>query len=102
MQSRIYLASMFALALGCREDAESPTAPDSGPALATTAVAALTLRQVSAGGYHTCGVATNLRAYCWGLNDNGQLGDGTTTNRSRPRAGSRSCRSARPTTTPAA
>jgi alpha-tubulin suppressor-like RCC1 family protein len=101
MQSRIFsggshpgwlprpFASMFALALiaaavGCREDAESPTAPDSGPALAVAATTALTLRQVSAGGYHTCGVATDLRAYCWGLNNNGQLGDGTTTNRSRP------------------
>jgi alpha-tubulin suppressor-like RCC1 family protein len=85
------LASMFALALmtaavGCREDAESPTAPDAGPALAVTATTALTWRQVSAGAFHTCGVATDLKAYCWGLNRNGELGDGTTANRSRPTA----------------
>jgi alpha-tubulin suppressor-like RCC1 family protein len=103
MQSRIFscgchpgwlprrLASLFALALmtaavGCREDAESPTAPDAGPALAVTATTALTLRQVSAGAFHTCGVATDLRAYCWGLNRNGELGDGTTMSRSRPTA----------------
>ena len=72
MQSRIvYVASVLALVLGCREGAESPTAPDSGTPLAIAATTAFTLRQLSAGGYHTCGVATDLRAYCWGLNDNG-------------------------------
>jgi len=35
-------------------------------------------RQVDAGLYHTCGVSyPDNRAYCWGLNDHGQLGDGT-------------------------
>jgi alpha-tubulin suppressor-like RCC1 family protein len=37
----------------------------------------LSLRQVSAGLVHTCGVTTNNRAYCWGPNT-GRLGDGTT------------------------
>jgi alpha-tubulin suppressor-like RCC1 family protein len=40
--------------------------------------------QVSAGQAHTCGVATTGDAYCWGFNGNGQLGDGTTTNRLTP------------------
>jgi len=31
---------------------------------------------VSAGGSHTCANATR-GIYCWGLNDEGQLGDGT-------------------------
>jgi alpha-tubulin suppressor-like RCC1 family protein len=31
---------------------------------------------VSAGGSHTCGVRTNHRAYCWGSDAFGQLGDG--------------------------
>jgi alpha-tubulin suppressor-like RCC1 family protein len=35
--------------------------------------------QVSAGARHACGVTVVNRAYCWGPNSFGQLGDGTTT-----------------------
>ncbi|MGH7572209.1 MAG: RCC1 domain-containing protein [Gemmatimonadota bacterium] len=31
---------------------------------------------ISAGDFHTCGVATLGNAYCWGFNDTGQLGKG--------------------------
>src|SRR5206468_198107 len=40
--------------------------------------------QISAGRYHTCGVASDNRTYCWGNNGSGQLGDGSTTNRTAP------------------
>lgn len=44
----------------------------------------LRLRNVSADGYHSCGVTTNGLACCWGFNGNGQLGDGTTTDHLGP------------------
>jgi alpha-tubulin suppressor-like RCC1 family protein len=47
-------------------------------------VGGLTFTQVVPGYYHTCGVTTGKRAYCWGLNNSGQLGDGTPTDRLRP------------------
>jgi alpha-tubulin suppressor-like RCC1 family protein len=39
--------------------------------------------QSTSGGY-SCGVTTDNKAYCWGLNFDGQLGDGTTTQRVKP------------------
>ena len=35
---------------------------------------------------HTCGITTSGRAYCWGLNDYGQIGDGSTAPRALPTA----------------
>lgn len=41
--------------------------------------------QVDAGSFHTCGLGyTDKRAYCWGNNNNGQLGNGTVTSRLTP------------------
>lgn len=39
---------------------------------------------VSAGLYHTCALRTDGTVSCWGKNETGGLGDGTTTNRSLP------------------
>jgi alpha-tubulin suppressor-like RCC1 family protein len=41
-------------------------------------------KNVSAGWYFTCGVATDSRAWCWGSNFTGQVGDGSTTTRLKP------------------
>jgi hypothetical protein len=44
----------------------------------------LRFTHIAAGaGGHTCALATDLRAYCWGRNDAGQLGAGTTGEPSR-------------------
>jgi alpha-tubulin suppressor-like RCC1 family protein len=42
------------------------------------------VQSVSSGGSHVCALVHNGGAWCWGFNDNGQLGDGSTTNRSTP------------------
>lgn len=80
--TRRYAPSVALLiaALGCREDSQSPTAPELQPTLATTATTPLAFYQVSAGRVHTCGVTTDNRLFCWGARGLGDpsLGDGTT------------------------
>ncbi len=43
-----------------------------------------TAKAISAGDDHTCAILTNNTLRCWGRNGNGQLGDGTMTNRLTP------------------
>jgi alpha-tubulin suppressor-like RCC1 family protein len=53
----------------------SPTAVPVGGAARFTAISA---------GLQLCGEATDGRVYCWGANDQGQVGDGTTSTRTSP------------------
>lgn len=46
----------------------------------------LSFALITTGVFQTCGVATDGKAYCWGRNGSGQLGDGTTTMRVEPAA----------------
>jgi len=74
---RLLSLALLLPALGCREGAEPTSVADvSGyqPAIAT-----LEFIQVSAGEDHSCGVTAAHQAYCWGSNDAGELGVGTTT-----------------------
>jgi alpha-tubulin suppressor-like RCC1 family protein len=71
---------------GCGENpgpTETPSAPGAAEALAI-GIQALVFSQVSTGDMHTCGITTTGRAYCWGKNFQGQLGDGTDTTRLLP------------------
>jgi alpha-tubulin suppressor-like RCC1 family protein len=43
-----------------------------------------TFIDIAAGGDHACAVATGGAAYCWGHNEQGQLGTGSTTNSAVP------------------
>ena len=61
---------------GTRTDRSVPVAVSGLPPLGVTAIAA--------GGNHTCALTSAGAVWCWGANRAGQLGDGTTTNRSVP------------------
>ena len=41
-------------------------------------------KSITAGVYHTCALQQDGTVKCWGRNDHGQLGDGTTTERKTP------------------
>ena len=41
-------------------------------------LAGKTIKQISTGHYHTCAVASDDKMYCWGENNNGELGNGST------------------------
>lgn len=60
-----------------------PTIQDSSRT-APTAVPGFAFVTMALGMYHTCGLTSGGQAYCWGFNDSGQLGDGTTTNSPSP------------------
>ena len=61
----------------------------SGSSLTPRKISPLLFGAVGAGASHTCATALEINTgrgvvYCWGLNSDGQLGDGTTINRSIP------------------
>ena len=43
-------------------------------------LAGKTIKQISAGSSHTCAIASDDKAYCWGSNDFGRLGNNSTAN----------------------
>jgi alpha-tubulin suppressor-like RCC1 family protein len=81
----VWLLAGFLITSCTNEDTTAPSTEiiESAPALATAA-ATLTFRQLSPGSFHTCGVTTDNRAFCWGGNVDGQLGTGTNTHHKTP------------------
>src|ERR1044071_645670 len=66
-------------------NSNSPT--NSSVPVAVTASGALsgkTISQITAGYQHACALDTAGKAYCWGNNTNGELGDATTSPRTAP------------------
>lgn len=62
---------------------DGTTATRRTPGLVQGPLAGRVVTDIAVGGSHACAVSDG-RAYCWGGNASGALGDGTTTNRSLP------------------
>jgi alpha-tubulin suppressor-like RCC1 family protein len=68
----LMLSSFVLLTVGCDDDSTAPP------------TSTITFAELSAGGQNTCGVVVGGAAYCWGFNEYGQLGNGTTTDGTNP------------------
>jgi alpha-tubulin suppressor-like RCC1 family protein len=72
---------------GSTIDRASPVTVSGGHAFIMLAAASRPIQPADLGKRsHTCGITTTGKAYCWGSNNVGQLGDGTTTDRLIPTA----------------
>jgi alpha-tubulin suppressor-like RCC1 family protein len=72
----LVVATALLSAFAC-ENSNAITDPVFRPDTLISPETTTTWRDVSVGTDHTCGLATDGRAYCWGLGFGGQLGDGS-------------------------
>ncbi len=63
---------------------QSAPASATNPVLTPTNIISGGYRDIDAGGYHNIALRDDLRPFCWGRNDSGQLGDNTTDDKSEP------------------
>src|SRR3954469_8309340 len=76
--------SLLGLMAACGDPAEAPTGPSIEPNAVKSSTAVTGFFQLSTGLLHTCAVTSDSRAFCWGLNAAGGVGDGTQTQRLTP------------------
>src|SRR5262249_24301822 len=60
------------------------TTIDQSKALPVAGLGSDSVAAIAAGGYHTCALTVDSQLRCWGLNQAGQLGDATRTDRLTP------------------
>ena len=77
---RSVLLAVAAVLLGGCHDLSPPVTSTEPVAVA----GGLRFRSVAAGTLHTCGITTSDSSYCWGWNRDGELGDGSQTDRTVP------------------
>ena len=77
-----WLLTIAILGVGCSH--EALLSPEHDATLAIVGGVQVRFKTITAAESHTCVTTKHNDAYCWGENDNGQLGDGTRTDRSRP------------------
>tara|TARA_B100000161_G_scaffold178132_1_gene128165 strand:- start:5878 stop:7818 length:1941 start_codon:yes stop_codon:yes gene_type:complete len=63
---------------------DDTTTTRSTPLQVTTSTGLTNIYHVSLGGYHTCAIKDDNSLWCWGKNNYGQLGDGSTTTTHTP------------------
>lgn len=69
---------------GSGENGDNTTNQRSTPVLALNGAGPGTYKRIEAGDNHTCGLGTDDKIYCWGMNSSGQLGDSTVAQRNTP------------------
>jgi len=80
----VWVAALVGACTGVPQDVDAGEPSDAGVDDAGTPLVLGDVIDVSAGAEHTCAVRTDGSVWCWGRNDSGQLGDGTTTDRGKP------------------
>jgi alpha-tubulin suppressor-like RCC1 family protein len=80
----VLVATVMSSLTACQKDVTSPSGPEISSDITAASTGGLIVSMVTIGSAHSCGLTLEGRAYCWGDNFFGQLGDGTKTDRLRP------------------